>query len=106
MPRPTKRLESDQFGKSIYAKTADPDRKVIERVSEVAKARRVPQAQVALAWVLTKPAITSPIVGATKPNHLGRRGRSSRTEADAGRGEGTGRTVRAARRDRAQLRTG
>ena len=67
---PTKRLESDQFGKSIYAKTADPDRKVIERVSEVAKARSVPQAQVALAWMLTKPAITSPIVGATKPNHL------------------------------------
>lgn len=67
---PTKRLESDQFGKTIYSKTADPDRKVIEAVSDVAKARGVPQAQVALAWMLTKPAITSPIVGATKPNHL------------------------------------
>ena len=66
----TKRLESDQFGKTIYSKTADADRAVVDRVAEVAEKRAVPQAQVALAWMLTKPAITSPIVGATKQNHL------------------------------------
>jgi 1-deoxyxylulose-5-phosphate synthase len=66
----TKRLESDQFGKTIYSKTADADKAVVDRVAEVAEKRGVPQAQVALAWMLTKPAITSPIVGATKPNHL------------------------------------
>jgi 1-deoxyxylulose-5-phosphate synthase len=66
----TKRLESDQFGKTIYSKTADADKAVVDRVAEVANKRGVPQAQVALAWMLTKPAITSPIVGATKPNHL------------------------------------
>jgi aryl-alcohol dehydrogenase-like predicted oxidoreductase len=66
----TKRLESDQFGKTIYSKTADADKAVVDRVAEVAEKRGVPQAQVALAWMLTKPAITSPIVGATKQKHL------------------------------------
>lgn len=66
----TKRLETDQFGKTIYSKTADADRAVVDRVTEVAEKRGVAQAQVALAWMLTKPAITSPIVGATKPHHL------------------------------------
>jgi aryl-alcohol dehydrogenase-like predicted oxidoreductase len=66
----TKRLESDQFGKTIYSKTADADKVVVDRVGEVAEKRGVPRAQVALAWMLTKPAITSPIVGATKPHHL------------------------------------
>jgi aryl-alcohol dehydrogenase-like predicted oxidoreductase len=40
------------------------------KVSEVAKARGIPMAQVALAWVLSKPVVTAPIVGATKPHHL------------------------------------
>ncbi len=66
----TKRLETDQFGKTIYSKTADADKAVVDRVGEVAKARGVPQAQVALAWMLAKPAITAPIVGATKVHHL------------------------------------
>jgi aryl-alcohol dehydrogenase-like predicted oxidoreductase len=66
----TKRLETDQFGKTIYSKTADADKAVVDRVGEVAKARGVSQAQVALAWMLTKPAITAPIVGATKVHHL------------------------------------
>jgi aryl-alcohol dehydrogenase-like predicted oxidoreductase len=66
----TKRLETDQFGKTLYAKTADADKGVVDRVGEVAKSRGVPQAQVALAWMLTKPSITSPIVGATKLHHL------------------------------------
>ena len=67
---PTKRLESDQFGKSIYPAGAEADRVVIERVQKFAADRGVAMAQVALAWMLSKPVITSPIVGATKPHHL------------------------------------
>jgi len=44
--------------------------KVADRVAEVAKARGVPRAQIALAWLLAKPVITAPIVGATKLDHL------------------------------------
>jgi aryl-alcohol dehydrogenase-like predicted oxidoreductase len=66
----TKRLKTDQFGKTLYAQTEDADRKVVEVLGKVAQARGVPQAQVALAWMLSKPMISSPIVGATKPNHL------------------------------------
>jgi aryl-alcohol dehydrogenase-like predicted oxidoreductase len=66
----TKRSESDGYAKNLYAKTAEADKRVADRVSEVAAARGVPMAQVALAWLLTKPSITSPIVGATKPHHL------------------------------------
>ncbi len=64
------RTETDEFGKTLYAATADADRKIVERVAEIAKARGVPRAQVALAWVIQKPGITSPIVGASKPGHL------------------------------------
>jgi aryl-alcohol dehydrogenase-like predicted oxidoreductase len=66
----TKRYETDVFGKSLYAQTEEVDRRVVERVGQVADKRGVPRAQVALAWLLSKPAVTSPIVGATKPNHL------------------------------------
>jgi aryl-alcohol dehydrogenase-like predicted oxidoreductase len=66
----TKRSESDGYAKNLYAKSADADKRVVDRVGEVAAARGVPMAQVALAWVLSKPAITSPIVGATKLHHL------------------------------------
>jgi aryl-alcohol dehydrogenase-like predicted oxidoreductase len=66
----TKRSESDSFGKSLYSRTADADKAVVDRLAEVAKARGVSQAQIALAWLLTKPAITAPIVGATKLHHL------------------------------------
>jgi aryl-alcohol dehydrogenase-like predicted oxidoreductase len=66
----TKRAESDGYAKNLYAKTADADKHVADRVGEVAAARGVAMAQVALAWLLTKPAITSPIVGATKLHHL------------------------------------
>jgi 1-deoxyxylulose-5-phosphate synthase len=66
----TKRLETDQFGKSMYSKTEEADRKVIDRVVEIAGKRGVPPAQVALAWMLGKSVITAPIVGATKPHHL------------------------------------
>ena len=66
----TARTETDEFGKTLYAGTGDADRKVVERVAEMAKARGVPRAQVALAWVAQKSGITSPIVGASKPAHL------------------------------------
>ena len=66
----TKRYQTDVFGKSLYSNTEEADRKVIERLGKVAEQRGVPRAQLALAWMLSKPAITAPIVGATKPNHL------------------------------------
>jgi aryl-alcohol dehydrogenase-like predicted oxidoreductase len=64
------RSETDVFGKTLYAATAEADRKVVEAVAEVARARGVPRAQVALAWLMQKPGITAPIVGATKVEHL------------------------------------
>jgi len=64
------RSETDPFGKTLYAATAEADRKVVEAVAEVARARGVPRAQVALAWLMQKPGITAPIVGATKVEHL------------------------------------
>jgi aryl-alcohol dehydrogenase-like predicted oxidoreductase len=67
---PTKRSESDTYGKTLYTRSAEADKLVIDKVGEVAEARGVARAQVALAWLLTKPAITSPIVGATKLHHL------------------------------------
>ena len=66
----TNRTETDEFGKTLYTSAVDSDRKVIERVAEVAAKRGVPRAQVALAWLLSKPFMTAPIVGASKPNHL------------------------------------
>ncbi len=66
----SERAESDQFGKSLYAHTAEADRKVIEAVAAVAAARGVPPAQVALAWVLSRPGVSAPIIGASKPQHL------------------------------------
>jgi aryl-alcohol dehydrogenase-like predicted oxidoreductase len=66
----TERSEIDQVGKTFYSKMVDADRKVVERVAEVAAKRGVPRAQVALAWVLQKEPVTAPIVGATKPHHL------------------------------------
>ncbi len=54
-------------GKACYS---DKDFEVAQRVSDVAEARGLPMAQVALAWMLAKPVITAPIIGATKPEHL------------------------------------
>lgn len=64
------RSDTDEFGRTLYKQTADADRRVVERVGEVAAARGVPRAQVALAWVLQKKPVSAPIVGATKPQHL------------------------------------
>ena len=66
----TKRFETDQFGKSMYSRTEQDDRRVADRLAEVAERRGTPRAQIALAWLLSKPVITAPIVGATKPHHL------------------------------------
>jgi aryl-alcohol dehydrogenase-like predicted oxidoreductase len=66
----TQRFETDQFGKSMYSQTEAADQRVVDRLGEVAQQRGVPRAQLALAWLLSKPVITAPIVGATKPHHL------------------------------------
>jgi aryl-alcohol dehydrogenase-like predicted oxidoreductase len=66
----TSRENSDKFGKKLAQRTADIDRGVIEKVSEIAAARKLPMAQIALAWQFTKPYIIAPIIGATKPEHL------------------------------------
>jgi aryl-alcohol dehydrogenase-like predicted oxidoreductase len=66
----TVRGESDDFGKSLYQASEDADRLVVQRVGELADARGIPRAQIALAWLLQRPGVTSPIVGATKPQHL------------------------------------
>lgn len=63
----TDRRETDEFGKTLYgnANTA-----IIDRVAEIAAERGISRAQVALAWVSKHPAVSAPIVGATKPHHL------------------------------------
>jgi len=60
------RAETDGFGRSLYAKTAEADRKVVEALGSVAARLGVPRAQVALAWVLQKREVSAPIIGATK----------------------------------------
>jgi aryl-alcohol dehydrogenase-like predicted oxidoreductase len=66
----TARTRTDTYGNSLYASSVDSDRRIVEQVAAVAAARGVPKAQVALAWVAQKPVVTSPIVGASKPQHL------------------------------------
>ena len=66
----TERAQTDEFGKTLYKTTEDADRKVVDRVAALAEARGVPRAEIALAWMLHKPVITAPIVGATKMSHL------------------------------------
>ncbi len=66
----TERSESDQLMAVLYARTAESDRKVVEAVEAIADKRGLPMAQIALAWVLQKPEVTSPIIGATKAGHI------------------------------------
>jgi aryl-alcohol dehydrogenase-like predicted oxidoreductase len=66
--RRTTRSTSDPFGDSLYAQPADFD--VVDAVAEVAAERGVPSAQIALAWLLQRPGVTAPIVGATKLGHV------------------------------------
>jgi 1-deoxyxylulose-5-phosphate synthase len=65
--RLTKRAQTDAFGDTLYT---SEDFDVVERADEVAAARGVPTAQVALAWLLHRPGVTAPIIGATKLEHL------------------------------------
>lgn len=65
---PTARSETDRFTPVLY--TNDADREVVAAVQQVAAERSVPMAQVALAWLLQRPGVTAPIVGATAPGHL------------------------------------
>jgi 1-deoxyxylulose-5-phosphate synthase len=65
----TKRAETDQATKRFYP-VNDSDKDVVAAVAKLAAARGVPQAQVALAWLLSRPGVTAPIVGASKPHHL------------------------------------
>ena len=64
------RKETDEYGKTLYEKTEEADRVIVERVAALAVKRGMPRAQIALAWVLQKPFVTAPIIGASKPNHL------------------------------------
>lgn len=63
----TARSETDEFGRSLYG---DGDRPIVERVIEIATRRGIAPASVALAWMLGKPGVTAPIIGATKPSHI------------------------------------
>ena len=64
----TERARTDEFAPRLYYR--EPDHAVVDAVSEVAKARGVPNMQIALAWVLRNPVVTAPIVGASKAHHL------------------------------------
>jgi len=65
----TERQRTDEFGKTLYT-VPDADRRVVETVASIAAARGVPKAQVALAWMLGKPFVSAPIIGASRPQHL------------------------------------
>ena len=64
----TERSKTDAFSKSIY--NQDADFNIVQRLGKVAAQKGLPDAQIALAWILSKPAITAPIIGASKPGHL------------------------------------
>ena len=63
----TARSETDEFGRTLYR---PGDRVIVDQVARIAAERRVPRAQVALAWVAGQPTVTAPIIGATKPHHI------------------------------------
>jgi aryl-alcohol dehydrogenase-like predicted oxidoreductase len=66
----TVRGQTDEYGKKLYSATEDVDKEVVDRVGEIARARGANRAEIALAWLLHKPAITAPIIGATNLHHL------------------------------------
>jgi 1-deoxyxylulose-5-phosphate synthase len=63
----TERARTDAFAKSLY-KSSDTD--IVERLAQLSSKKGIPDAQIALAWMLSKPAITAPIIGASKSGHL------------------------------------
>jgi aryl-alcohol dehydrogenase-like predicted oxidoreductase len=64
----TNRAKTDEYAQKLYFQ--DSDFAVVDRLTEVAKKRGVPNAQLALAWLLHQPGVTAPIIGASKPRHL------------------------------------
>ncbi len=66
----TARSNSDPFAKVLYDTTVEADRAIIDQVGKVAARHNVPRTQIALAWLLSKPVVTAPIIGASKPGHL------------------------------------
>ena len=66
----TPRIASDAFGATLFAQTEDNDRQVALALAEVAAQRGASRATVALAWLLRKPGIIAPIIGASKPAHF------------------------------------
>ncbi len=66
----TERMETDEYGKTLYLKTETANRAINGVVADIAKARGVKMAQVALAWVLQKQPVTAPIVGVTRLGQL------------------------------------
>jgi aryl-alcohol dehydrogenase (NADP+) len=64
----TARAASDEFAHALYYR--EQDFEIVDRVSTVGKKHGRPMAQVALSWLLMKPGVTAPIVGASKPGHL------------------------------------
>jgi aryl-alcohol dehydrogenase-like predicted oxidoreductase len=66
----TKRTASDRYATTLYGATESADARVLAEVDRIAKARKLPHAQVALAWLLRKEGITAPIIGATNTEHL------------------------------------
>jgi 1-deoxyxylulose-5-phosphate synthase len=64
----TDRSKQDDYANKLYTREADD--KVVDAVEAMAKERGVPPAQLALAWLLHKPGVTAPIIGASKPHHL------------------------------------
>ena len=63
----TTRSQTDEFGSNLYRPS---DQLIVEEVARIGTQRQVPRAQVALAWVASRPGITAPIIGATKPHHI------------------------------------
>lgn len=66
----TKRYQTDKVAQRKYESTESQDMPIVQRVEEIAKKYQVNQAQVALAWLLQKPQVVAPIIGATTPEHL------------------------------------
>ncbi|WP_028748735.1 aldo/keto reductase [Rhizobium mesoamericanum] len=66
----TTRSETDEFGKTLYKQAEDADRTIIGVVGKLAEKHGVSRAQIATAWILQKSAVTAPIIGASKANHL------------------------------------
>ena len=66
----TQRQDYDGLGHELYAGNAEADRRITDAVGDVAAARGVSRARVALAWVLANPAVSAPLVGATDPAHV------------------------------------